>query len=93
MQQPLTDRHPQTILTKENEIQHTIATEGKQQTMREFKKSTKLDNVLYDVRGPVVDEANRMEESGVHVLKLNIGNSAPFGFRTPDESSMTCSVS
>ena len=53
--------------------------------MREFKKSTKLDNVLYDVRGPVVDEANRMEESGVHVLKLNIGNPAPFGFRTPDE--------
>ena len=53
--------------------------------MREFKKSTKLDNVLYDVRGPVVEEANRMEESGVHVLKLNIGNPAPFGFRTPDE--------
>lgn len=53
--------------------------------MREFKKSTKLDNVLYDVRGPVVDEAARMEENGMHVLKLNIGNPAPFGFRTPDE--------
>ncbi len=53
--------------------------------MREFKKSSKLDNVLYDVRGPVVDEAARMEESGTHVLKLNIGNPAPFGFRTPDE--------
>lgn len=53
--------------------------------MREFKKSTKLDNVLYDVRGPVVDEAARMEENGTHVLKLNIGNPAPFGFRTPDE--------
>ncbi len=53
--------------------------------MREFKKSTKLDNVLYDVRGPVVDEATRMEESGTNVLKLNIGNPAPFGFRTPDE--------
>ncbi|KXB61545.1 aminotransferase class I/II-fold pyridoxal phosphate-dependent enzyme [Olsenella sp. DNF00959] len=53
--------------------------------MRQFKKSSKLDNVLYDVRGPVVDEANRMEESGTHVLKLNIGNPAPFGFRTPDE--------
>lgn len=53
--------------------------------MREFKKSSKLDNVLYDVRGPVVDEANRMEEEGTHVLKLNIGNPAPFGFRTPDE--------
>ena len=53
--------------------------------MREFKKSSKLDNVLYDVRGPVVDEAARMEEAGTHVLKLNIGNPAPFGFRTPDE--------
>lgn len=53
--------------------------------MREFKKSSKLDNVLYDVRGPVVEEANRMESAGTHVLKLNIGNPAPFGFRTPDE--------
>ena len=53
--------------------------------MRTFKKSTKLENVLYDVRGPVVDEANRMEAHGMHVLKLNIGNPAPFGFRAPDE--------
>ena len=53
--------------------------------MRTFKKSSKLDNVLYDVRGPVVEEANRMEEEGTNVLKLNIGNPAPFGFRTPDE--------
>ena len=41
--------------------------------MREFGKSRKLDNVLYDVRGPVVDEAARMEENGTNVLKLNIG--------------------
>lgn len=53
--------------------------------MREYKKSSKLDNVLYDVRGPVVEEAMRMEEEGTHILKLNIGNPAPFGFRTPDE--------
>lgn len=53
--------------------------------MREFKKSMKLDNVLYDVRGPVLDEAMRMEQAGANVLKLNIGNPAPFGFRTPDE--------
>ena len=53
--------------------------------MREFKKSTKLNNVLYDVRGPVVDEAARMEEAGTQILKLNIGNPAPFGFQTPDE--------
>ncbi|MCI9082553.1 MAG: aminotransferase class I/II-fold pyridoxal phosphate-dependent enzyme [Lachnospiraceae bacterium] len=53
--------------------------------MKEYRKSSKLDNVLYDVRGPVVDEAARMEEAGTNVLKLNIGNPAPFGFRTPDE--------
>ncbi|KFI87017.1 MULTISPECIES: aminotransferase class I/II-fold pyridoxal phosphate-dependent enzyme [Bifidobacterium] len=52
---------------------------------RTFGKSHKLDNVLYDVRGPVVDEAARMEADGTHILKLNIGNPAPFGFRTPDE--------
>lgn len=53
--------------------------------MREFKKSSKLDNVLYDVRGPVVEEATRMEDCGTKILKLNIGNPAPFGFHTPDE--------
>lgn len=59
------------------------STEGR--TMRTFTKSHKLDNVLYDVRGPVADEAVRMETAGTHILKLNIGNPAPFGFRTPDE--------
>ena len=58
-------------------------TEGR--TMRTFTKSHKLANVLYDVRGPVADEAARMEAAGTHILKLNIGNPAPFGFRTPDE--------
>ena len=53
--------------------------------MRQIKKSSKLDNVLYDVRGPVVQEAARMEEDGKKVLKLNIGNPAPFGFTAPDE--------
>lgn len=54
-------------------------------SMRTFEKSSKLNNVLYDVRGPVVDEANRMEEEGKHILKLNIGNPAPFGFSAPEE--------
>ena len=53
--------------------------------MRIFQKSNKLDNVLYDVRGPVVDEAARMEEQGMKILKLNIGNPAPFGFNAPQE--------
>ena len=52
--------------------------------MRTFEKSTKLDNVCYDIRGPVMDEANRMIAQGEKILKLNIGNPAPFGFRTPD---------
>lgn len=53
--------------------------------MRVFNKSSKLDQVCYDVRGPVVDEANRMIENGINILKLNIGNPAPFGFTAPDE--------
>ena len=53
--------------------------------MSTFRKSSKLDDVCYDVRGPVLDEANRMQESGIDVLKLNIGNPAPFGFSAPEE--------
>ena len=54
-------------------------------TMNDIRKSSKLDYVLDDGRGPVVDEATKMEENGTSVLKLNIGNPAPFGFLTPDE--------
>ncbi len=50
-----------------------------------FYKSDKLSNVLYDIRGPVLSEAKRLEEEGFKVLKLNIGNTAPFGFDAPDE--------
>lgn len=53
--------------------------------MRYFEKSHKLDNVCYDVRGPVVDEANHMIENNINILKLNIGNPAPFGFHAPNE--------
>lgn len=53
--------------------------------MREYEKSTKLNNVCYDIRGPVMDEANRMIAEGINVLKLNIGNPAPFGFRAPED--------
>lgn len=53
--------------------------------MKTFEKSTKLDNVCYDVRGPVVEEANRMMANGMDVLRLNIGNPAPFGFNAPNE--------
>lgn len=53
--------------------------------MNNIKKSNKLDNVCYDIRGPVLKEAKRLEEEGNKVLKLNIGNPAPFGFEAPDE--------
>ncbi|HCM27297.1 MAG TPA: aminotransferase [Treponema sp.] len=53
--------------------------------MRSFKKSAKLDEVCYDIRGPVLKEARRMEAEGFRVLKLNIGNPAAFGFNAPDE--------
>lgn len=66
-------------------ISNTTNLSGGLTNMRQFNKSSKLDHVLYDVRGPVVEEANKMEASGTQILKLNIGNPAPFGFRTPDE--------
>ena len=53
--------------------------------LKEFNKSHKLDFVCYDIRGPVMDEANRMEAEGKQILKLNIGNPAPFGFTAPEE--------
>ena len=53
--------------------------------MRTFGKANKLEHVLYDVRGPVLEEATRMEEQGLRILKLNIGNPAPFGFHAPEE--------
>ncbi|EGQ7431703.1 pyridoxal phosphate-dependent aminotransferase [Enterococcus faecalis] len=53
--------------------------------MRNFKKSDKLNNVSYDVRGPVLEEAERMQEEGIRILKLNTGNPAPFGFDAPNE--------
>ncbi len=53
--------------------------------MKTFEKSTKLDNVCYDIRGPVMDEANKMIADGIQILKLNIGNPAPFKFTAPDE--------
>jgi alanine-synthesizing transaminase len=48
-------------------------------------QSRKLQNVCYDIRGPVLDEAKRLEEEGRRIIKLNIGNPAPFGFEAPDE--------
>ncbi|MCW2497195.1 pyridoxal phosphate-dependent aminotransferase [Jatrophihabitans sp.] len=51
----------------------------------ELRQSRKLEDVCYDIRGPVLDEAKRLEEEGRRIIKLNIGNPAPFGFEAPDE--------
>lgn len=53
--------------------------------MQTIGMSAKLDDVCYDIRGPVMKEAKRLEEEGHRILKLNIGNPAPFGFDAPDE--------
>lgn len=52
---------------------------------RQIKKSSKLEHVCYDIRGPVMRAANEMEEQGHKIIKLNIGNPAPFGFEAPQE--------
>ena len=53
--------------------------------MRTFDKSSKLEHVAYDIRGPILDEANRMMANGEKILRLNTGNPAEFGFTAPDE--------
>ncbi|MDR1278712.1 MAG: pyridoxal phosphate-dependent aminotransferase [Treponema sp.] len=53
--------------------------------MKHIEKSSKLNNVLYDIRGPVLKEAKKLEDEGFSIIKLNIGNPAPFGFNAPDE--------
>jgi alanine-synthesizing transaminase len=53
--------------------------------MKTIQKSTKLANVLYDIRGPIMDAARQMEDEGQKIIKLNIGNLAVFGFDAPEE--------
>jgi alanine-synthesizing transaminase len=53
--------------------------------MKLISKSNKLENVCYDIRGPILAQAKKMEDEGHRILKLNIGNPAPFGFAAPDD--------
>ena len=53
--------------------------------MKTISRSNKLHGICYDIRGPVFDEAKRLEDEGHRILKLNIGNPAPFGFEAPDD--------
>src|ERR687886_284133 len=57
---------------------------GHHARQRMFAQSTKLQDVLYEIRGPVHAHAARLEAEGHRILKLNIGNPAPFGFEAPD---------
>ena len=60
-------------------------TKTSQNAMQPVYKSQKLANVCYDIRGPVLEHSKRMEDEGFRIIKLNIGNPAPFGFFAPDE--------
>ena len=79
--------------TSRKAMESTNRPEGKPATVSTFpspsqrpiRKSAKLEDVCYDIRGPVLKEAQRMEEEGHKILKLNIGNPAPFGFEAPEE--------
>ena len=62
---------------------HPKSPEGN--ALKPIQKSTKLANVCYDIRGPVLDRARQMEEEGHKIIKLNIGNLAVFGFDAPEE--------
>ena len=73
----------------EYRLSHTsntsLTTPPKRERSMEITKSAKLKNVCYDIRGPVLKEATTMEEQGHRIIKLNIGNPAPFGFEAPQE--------
>ncbi len=56
-----------------------------EKTMKQITKSAKLSNVLYDIRGPIMDAARQMEDEGQKIIKLNLGNLAVFGFDAPEE--------
>ncbi len=66
-------------VTTDSNMNHTLSNQNK------YMKSTKLADVLYDIRGPVLTEANRLEEEGQRILKLNVGNPAEFGLHAPVE--------
>lgn len=66
-------------------LSETLKMQNSTQTPRVIKKSSKLEHVCYDIRGPVLRAANEMEEAGHKIIKLNIGNPAPFGFEAPQE--------
>jgi alanine-synthesizing transaminase len=67
------------------EVVTPVSTDNEEKLMPPIKKSAKLANVCYDIRGPVLQKAKQMEEEGHKIIKLNIGNLAAFGFDSPEE--------
>ncbi len=59
--------------------------DSKPSSKRPIIKSAKLEDVCYDIRGPILKAADKLEAEGNNVLKLNIGNPAPWGFNAPEE--------
>jgi len=70
-------------MDSDTEMARTLASTTRPK--RKIVKSAKLEDVCYDIRGPVLKQANRLEEEGHKILKLNIGNPAPWGFEAPEE--------
>ncbi|WP_299330545.1 aminotransferase class I/II-fold pyridoxal phosphate-dependent enzyme [uncultured Psychrobacter sp.] len=81
-----TNQNPKSSSTYLNNMADTTVYQVKDgTTMTELKKSEKLQNVCYDIRGPLLKTANKMEAEGQRILKLNVGNPAPFGLEAPHE--------
>ena len=90
MDQAIPEKHELKIrheLVPELSLGHTETSDAvlPQANDGQFKKSIKLDDVLYDIRGPVLTEAYRLEEEGQRILKLNVGNPGEFGLHAPVE--------
>ncbi|MGM8871315.1 aminotransferase class I/II-fold pyridoxal phosphate-dependent enzyme [Psychrobacter sp. 2Y5] len=80
------DTHSNSYTTYQNKTPQDKKLQDKEETtMTELKKSEKLQNVCYDIRGPLLKMANKMEAEGQRILKLNVGNPAPFGLEAPHE--------
>lgn len=87
-QQPINEIHPKSTLIKPQPDQIFVTLPSEYTTMshpKPLKKSNKLANVCYDIRGELLQTANRMEAEGQRIIKLNIGNPAPFGLLAPEE--------
>ena len=77
--------HPAGGARRQGDVPPRRSGGGRMTMLKTIRKSAKLANVCYDIRGPVLARAKLMEEEGHRIIKLNIGNLAPFGFDTPDE--------